>query len=367
PLWSLGVYGVREYPRTAAALAHIRHIDPALTAGSPGPMPDIYYIIADGYGRSDMLRELYSIDNSEFIRWLGEKGFYVARESCSNYCMTFMSLASSLNMQYLNYLGTYRPPGSPDRMVPYTMMHDPGIVRVMKKLGYEIAHLGTTYTGTETLLRADRTIDNRSFITSSGFVIMLTHTTVLKFFERYIDTMIARQMLRNLDAVAALRRRGTPLFAFVHLLVPHPPFHFDSAGNIRTQPPKLGQFLGREHWHSKKQYADQLTFLNTRLKSIITAILKQPGNPVIILQADHGTGSSWSDPEAYRRERFPILNAYYCNDAMRKQLYPSISPVNSFRVLLNSYFGAKLPLLPDRRFFSKITSPFDLTPVGRGR
>ncbi|HPJ40438.1 MAG TPA: hypothetical protein PLT75_18515, partial [Spirochaetota bacterium] len=69
PLWSLGMYGVREHPRIAAGLDHIRHIDPAVTPGSPGQMPDIYYIIADGYGRSDVLREMYSCDNSGFIRW----------------------------------------------------------------------------------------------------------------------------------------------------------------------------------------------------------------------------------------------------------------------------------------------------------
>ena len=33
-------------------------------------------------------------------------------------------------------------------------------------------------------------------------------------------------------------------------------------------------------------------------------------------------------------------------------LYPEISPVNSFRVIFNRYFGAKFELLPDRSFFS---------------
>jgi hypothetical protein len=29
-------------------------------------------------------------------------------------------------------------------------------------------------------------------------------------------------------------------------------------------------------------------------------------------------------------------------------LHPRLSPVNSFRVVFNTYFGARLPLLPDR-------------------
>jgi hypothetical protein len=33
-------------------------------------------------------------------------------------------------------------------------------------------------------------------------------------------------------------------------------------------------------------------------------------------------------------------------------LYPSISPLNSFRVVLNAYFGADLPLLTDATYFT---------------
>jgi hypothetical protein len=36
---------------------------------------------------------------------------------------------------------------------------------------------------------------------------------------------------------------------------------------------------------------------------------------------------------------------------MDKILYPSISPVNSFRVVLDSYFAQNLPLLEDQSYF----------------
>ena len=41
-----------------------------------------------------------------------------------------------------------------------------------------------------------------------------------------------------------------------------------------------------------------------------------------------------------------ILNAYYLPGADPRVFYPTISPVNSFRVVFNTYFGASLPLLP---------------------
>lgn len=49
---------------------------------------DIYYIVVDGYGREDILGDIYGFDNSEFITFLDEEGFYVAEESKSNYIQT---------------------------------------------------------------------------------------------------------------------------------------------------------------------------------------------------------------------------------------------------------------------------------------
>ena len=64
--------------------------------------PDIYYIITDEYARADVLEEFYDHDNSGFLDQLRERGFYVAEQSFSNYALTFLSLASSLDMRYVN-------------------------------------------------------------------------------------------------------------------------------------------------------------------------------------------------------------------------------------------------------------------------
>ena len=80
-------------PRVFASPRH------RVTASSA--LPDIYYIILDGYARADVLDSVYGYDNSEFIFWLEQHGFQVARGSRSNYSQTYLSLASSLNMTYL--------------------------------------------------------------------------------------------------------------------------------------------------------------------------------------------------------------------------------------------------------------------------
>ena len=68
-------------------------------------LPDIYYIILDGYGRSDVLQELYDYNNSQFISSLEDKGFVVATDSHSNYIHTTLSLASPLIWIYRDNIG----------------------------------------------------------------------------------------------------------------------------------------------------------------------------------------------------------------------------------------------------------------------
>jgi hypothetical protein len=69
-----------------------------------GRYPDIYYIILDGHARSDILAELYGYDNNWFVDSLRQRGFYVADRSRTNYAQTYLSLASTLNMTYLDSL-----------------------------------------------------------------------------------------------------------------------------------------------------------------------------------------------------------------------------------------------------------------------
>ena len=53
---------------------------PVAAVDSVNPRPDIYYIILDAYGREDVLRTIYELDNSNFLDALKAKGFYIAQE-----------------------------------------------------------------------------------------------------------------------------------------------------------------------------------------------------------------------------------------------------------------------------------------------
>ncbi|HSG45623.1 MAG TPA: hypothetical protein VLA72_20970, partial [Anaerolineales bacterium] len=78
--------------------------------------------------------------------------------------------------------------------------------------------------------------------------------------------------------------------------------------------------------------------------------------PVIVIMGDHGPTSIPGDgvPET----RMSILNALYVNEQAKKDLYKSITPVNTFRVIFNNYFGTEYPLLDDRSYFSYALGEF---------
>jgi hypothetical protein len=52
------------------------------------------------------------------------------------------------------------------------------------------------------------------------------------------------------------------------------------------------------------------------------------------------------------------LNAYYFPDQDYRALYPSITPVNSFRVVFNQYFDADVELLEDKNYYATWLAPY---------
>ena len=108
-------------------------------------------------------------------------------------------------------------------------------------------------------------------------------------------------------------------------------------------------------------------FISQKIQQSIEQILSRSQTPpIIILQGDHGPGSglNWNSPEqSDLDERMSILNAYYFPDQNYQDLYSSITPVNSFRIVLNHYFGCSYEILSDRCFFSNSRHPYNFQDI----
>jgi hypothetical protein len=149
-----------------------------------------------------------------------------------------------------------------------------------------------------------------------------------------------------LDTLGNVVEIEGPKFVFVHVPAPHEPYVFSEDGEFR---PDLDDLLAG--------YRDQVAHINQRVLPIIDTIMAASDPPpILILQGDHGAYETKDD---FRR--LNILNAYHLPGQAQDRLYPGITPVNSFRLIFDSYFGEDLDLLPDISYFSTPGRDFILT------
>lgn len=335
-------------------------------------LPDIYYIIMDAYARQDILRDLYDYDNTEFIEFLRSKGFYVADESTCNYPYTITSFASALNMEYFSTLLPDTKPDSDDLTPMIRLLRYSEVRRVLKKHKYTVIAFAAGYMVTE-MTSADVYVTIGWF--GDEFPNALIEMTPVGVFSAKLARipLLRRRILGTFEQLQCLPEFKSPKFVFAHITAPHPPFVFDRNG--RPVDPKVLNRLGGPLLQSEQEvrdyrryYTDEMTYLNGKIRTTIEAILeKSEKPPVIILQGDHGPKSlvfyRHRDSGPALRERFSILNAYYLPGKDAQGLYPKISPVNSFRVVFNNYFGTDYKRLEDRNFFCVFPRVYDLEEV----
>jgi hypothetical protein len=101
---------------------------------STSDRPDIYYIIVDAYAGESVLKEVYGFDNQPFVNSLKNRGFFVADDSRSNYHLTELSLASSLNMTHLHKLELEK---FKTRIPIRQMIANSSVVRYLTQRGYQ--------------------------------------------------------------------------------------------------------------------------------------------------------------------------------------------------------------------------------------
>jgi len=132
-----------------------------------------------------------------------------------------------------------------------------------------------------------------------------------------------------------------------------------SALAVRLRPQRRA---GGRRGRGASGYRDQLIYINKLVLPVLQQIIADSETPpIIIVQADHG------GVRTNLQDRMRILNAYYLPDGGEKILYPSISPVNTFRLIFNRYFGTNYPLLDDTAYHSGYEAPYDYAVVKDSR
>jgi hypothetical protein len=166
-----------------------------------------------------------------------------------------------------------------------------------------------------------------------------------RFRERTLFTLEKLEELPNIQG---------PKFVFVHIIAPHPPYVFGPTGG----PVELAEVGTTKTEEGASHYRDQAIYISSRMMEIVPKIIENSSTPpIIIIQGDHGPTVA-SSPRA----RMSNLSAYYLPGA-DTAVHSTITPVNTFRVIFNSYFGQTLELLDDVSLYSDYTDPFNFKVV----
>ena len=324
--------------------------------------PDIYYIILDGYGRADVLKDEYSYDNSDFLNALRDLGFYIADCSQSNYAQTQMSLSSALNSNYIDALSNRFTPGTDDRTGLDALIKHSVVRESLEKAGYKTVAFATGFIATE-LTDADYFLSPQKTVGQlNEFEYLLMETTFARLIQdggrlgkqNSGSELFRERTLFVLDRLDDLSYIKGPKFVFVHLIVPHPPYVFGPTGG----PIESSAAGTTKSEQEGLRYRDQAIYISNRMMEIVPKIIANSTRPpIIVIQGDHGPTIP-SGPQ----QRMRNLNVYYLPNA-NAPIYSTITPVNTFRIIFNTYFGQNLPLLEDLSLYSDYDDPFNFKPI----
>lgn len=327
----------------------------------PAVKPDIYYIIPEDYGSSDTLKD-YGLDNNKLITYLKAHHFYIAAKSKTNYPFSTFAIAAALNMDYLNSHTFPQIKTQPGGVVIDNALQNSKVLNFIKSQGYSYFHIGSWYQPLRYNDLADINFTYDTKLNLDEFSDTLLHNTifyplVLNHFGVSGGPNHIANTLYQYKTLADMPNQISPKFVFVDILSPHSPYIFGPNCNNIQLPPKDQQI---------NNFLKQVRCVNKKLISIIDTILKNSATPpIIIIQTDEGpkdndnqalkypdkTGAKGAFKDASLEtdlERVKILNAFYLPGSHKNMLYPQISPVNTFRLVFDEYFNAKLPLLPDK-------------------
>ena len=321
--------------------------------------PDIFLLVFDAMSSSKSLQNTFQKDNSSLDSFLLKKGFYVVKNSKSNYNWTVHSVSATLNMDYLPEDNTFEINDPINYFYGSKSILDNSLTRILKKESYKVLQYQPV------------SFNNSDFPYETFFESMLTNHFFFKtlpgriyrdlfwniskinvdFLTNYYEDLFNERNIRRkseIDNITGLIKSSCddtskPKFVYGHYMIPHDPYTFDSSGNIKTGKQNLK--ISMTEKDEEDLYFEQVKYANKIIIDLVDYIkTKNRKKTILIVLGDHGYKYYKSDQV---NEVFHNLNAIYFPDKNYSKLYDSLSNINIFRIILNKEFGSSLNMLKD--------------------
>jgi hypothetical protein len=280
-------------------------------------------------------------------------------------------------MEYMNYLSDVLGSESLDQRIPYQMISNNIVMQNFKSAGYQVYNFDSGWWGTRSLEIADVNLCSKNQNMDFHTLYQLKQTSVLRAFDVLIKEPSSKifqqerrdRILCQFDEVVKIKQEtDKPIFVFMHVVAPHDPYVFGPNGEEVDYKYTFGPTADQGYLtnsEEKKAYLDQLTYVTKILQQTVEKLQSSDNPPIIILQSDTGpsVGFESRSEKEYQVNRMSIFNAYYFPNNDSKLLYDNVTPVNSFRIIFDSYFQTNYGLLEDKIFFSTPEKPFTLIEI----
>ncbi len=320
-----------------------------------GQRPDIYIILLDGYMRSDWLEDSLGYDNSTFIQELKDLGFYIPPCSMSNYSYTLPSMTSELNMAYLENL--FDPI---EDIETSTILKHSEVRHLLEGLGYETVFFQNFYPWVD-IKDGDYYLSPDNINNYEPFEVLFLQTTILTLPYDLLERQLAElhwspdyavttgfgNLIQSIfNYLQHPHDYEGPVFVYAHILSPHYPYVMNADGTINYDwEDDLESSLVNTY-----KYLDEQTII-----AVQSILANSDPEPIIIIQSDHGSGE-----KAYKNL---TLNAFLLPDGGEEVLYPTLTPVNFFRLIFDYYFDMDFDLLADKSYYSEEDSRYNYEEV----
>ena len=339
-----------------------------------GDKPNVYFFILDAYARSDILKKNFSHDSADFLSKLEKNRFSIVKNSFSNYPLTYLSVASTLSMDYLvstNDIITSREPFIP------LLRGSSEVPKYFKSQGYQYIHAHShVWAGSacDDLGVIDKCLPEKKeslydvifYNESIENILKLTQVpSAIKFLYDSlpnIDEDLSNigffsegrlQHLEQINTKVDSFLENEPFFLFAHVFTPHEPNTYgENCEKVSDLTYDAAQY--------KTDFIKQVKCSEADVLELIDTIIRlDKSNPIIVLQGDHGSESrnqwskgidDWNEEDIL--ERFAILNAVRLPNQCDNLLYNNMTSVNTFRVIISCLANENVKLLPDISFLT---------------
>ena len=313
--------------------------------------PNVYYFIFDEYANFDNSKILFDYDNADFLQFLKDKKFNVSMTSKNRTAYTNFIVPDLMNLREVIT--------QPDMTITQadSYMKDPYLFKLMRSYNYKqntinyggyLDESGSDFRY-EQGIESDITNSISKYIYEKTFLFPLTTKILADTNEEEWSKSLVQNVYGQLNYAKNSYKLGlNNVFTMGFFSLPHSQFIFKADGGPVAHEDS-------DDWRNPNNYFEQFKYTTTLMEDLLSSIIENDPNCVIIVQSDHSCRL-----RIHQRDRFQIPiedfpaemeniracfnTVYYMGEELDIE---GLSGTNTLIEVTNKLLGENTPRVPD--------------------